>query len=104
MNCNISYNIDNKCIFARPNIENVDDMVEMMNDESIQSMLSTKKRVITKESEMNSAKTSYDSAQSATYQTGGLKPVTIKFDADGNLNNWWTAEDYKKFEEKTNRL
>lgn len=37
-----------KCIFARPNIENVDDMVEMMNDESIQSMLSTKKRVITK--------------------------------------------------------
>ncbi len=22
-----------KCIFARPNIENVDDMVEMMNDE-----------------------------------------------------------------------
>lgn len=41
-----------KCIFARPNIENVDDMVEMMNDESIQSMLSTKKRVITKESEI----------------------------------------------------
>ena len=38
-----------KCIFARPKIENVDDMVEMMNDESIQSMLSTKKRVITKE-------------------------------------------------------
>lgn len=41
-----------KYIFARPNIENVDDMVEMMNDESIQSMLSTKKRVITKESEI----------------------------------------------------
>lgn len=27
-----------------------------------------------------------------------------KFDADGNLNNWWTAEDYKKFEEKTNKF
>jgi putative endopeptidase len=27
-----------------------------------------------------------------------------KFDADGNLNNWWTAEDYKKFEDKTNKF
>lgn len=27
-----------------------------------------------------------------------------KFDADGNLNSWWTAEDYKKFEEKTNKF
>lgn len=27
-----------------------------------------------------------------------------KFDADGNLNNWWTEEDYKKFEEKTNKV
>lgn len=41
-----------RCIFARPNVDNVDDMVEMMNDESIQSMLSTKKRVITKDSEI----------------------------------------------------
>ena len=41
-----------KCIFARPNINNVDDMVEMMNDEEIQSMLSTKKRTFTKKMEI----------------------------------------------------
>lgn len=49
----------------------------------------------TKESEMNSAKTSYDSAQSATYQTGGLKPVTIKFDADGNPTASLNENNYK---------
>lgn len=27
-----------------------------------------------------------------------------KFDADGNLNNWWTAEDYAKFQEKTKKV
>lgn len=27
-----------------------------------------------------------------------------KFDGDGNLNSWWTEEDYKKFEEKTNKV
>ncbi|WP_026888600.1 M13 family metallopeptidase [Clostridium beijerinckii] len=27
-----------------------------------------------------------------------------KFDADGNLNNWWSTDDYKKFEEKTNKV
>lgn len=27
-----------------------------------------------------------------------------QFDADGNFNNWWTDEDYKKFEEKTNKV
>jgi len=27
-----------------------------------------------------------------------------KFDADGNLNNWWTEDDYTKFEEKTNKV
>lgn len=42
-----------KCIFARPNINNVDDMVEMMNDEEIQSMLSTKKRTFTRKMEMD---------------------------------------------------
>lgn len=42
-----------KCIFARPNINNVDDMLEMMNDEEIQFMLSTKKRTFTREMEMD---------------------------------------------------
>ena len=41
-----------KCIFIRPNMNNVDDMVEMMNNEKITSMLSTKKRVITREMEI----------------------------------------------------
>jgi len=27
-----------------------------------------------------------------------------KFDCDGNLNSWWTEDDYKKFEEKTNKV
>ena len=41
-----------KVIFTRPNVKNVDDMVEMINNESISSMLSTKKRVITREMEI----------------------------------------------------
>lgn len=41
-----------KCVFTRPRIENVDDMVEMMNNEIISSMLSAKKRIITREAEL----------------------------------------------------
>ena len=41
-----------KVAFTKPSLQNVDDMVEMMNDESISSMLSTKKRIITKEMEI----------------------------------------------------
>ena len=41
-----------KCVFTRPRIENVDDMVEMMNSEKISSMLSAKKRIITREAEL----------------------------------------------------
>jgi ribosomal-protein-alanine N-acetyltransferase len=41
-----------KCIFTKPNIKNVDDMVEMMNNEKISQMLSLKKRVITREMEI----------------------------------------------------
>lgn len=41
-----------KCIFTKPNVNNVDDMVEMMNNEKIASMLSTKKRVYTREMEI----------------------------------------------------
>lgn len=42
-----------KVIFARPNIDYVDEMVEMMNNEKIASMLSSKNRVITKEMEID---------------------------------------------------
>ena len=31
-----------------------------------------------------------------------LDDMGSKFDADGNLNNWWTDADRKKFEEKIN--
>ena len=27
-----------------------------------------------------------------------------KFDSDGNLSNWWTAQDYEKFKEKTQKV
>lgn len=27
-----------------------------------------------------------------------------KYDADGNFKNWWTAEDYKEFEDKTQKV
>ncbi|MCE5219872.1 MAG: M13 family metallopeptidase [Clostridium sp.] len=30
--------------------------------------------------------------------------IGAKFDADGNLNNWWTQDDYNKFEEKTKKV
>ena len=42
-----------KCIFARPNMNNVDDMVEMMNNEKIASMLFTNKKEITREMEID---------------------------------------------------
>ena len=41
-----------KCIFTRPNMDNVDDMVEMMNNEEIASMISKNIRVITREMEI----------------------------------------------------
>ena len=34
-----------KCVFTRPRIENVDQMVQMMNNENIASMLSAKRRI-----------------------------------------------------------
>ena len=41
-----------KIFFTKPDLKNVDDMVEMMNNDRISSMLSTKKRVITREQEI----------------------------------------------------
>ena len=41
-----------KCIFTKPNLKDVDAMVEMMNNDKISSMLSTEKRVITREKEI----------------------------------------------------
>lgn len=33
-----------------------------------------------------------------------LDDMGAMYDGDGNLNEWWNPEDYKKFEEKTNRV
>lgn len=33
--------------------------------------------------------------------THGFDDQGAQFDADGNMNMWWTEEDYKKFQEKT---
>ena len=41
-----------RLIYIRPDVEYVDKMVEMMNNEKISSMLSTKKRVITRDMEL----------------------------------------------------
>jgi RimJ/RimL family protein N-acetyltransferase/ADP-ribose pyrophosphatase YjhB (NUDIX family) len=41
-----------KCVFTRLNVDNADDMVEMMNNEKISSMLSVRKRTITREAEI----------------------------------------------------
>lgn len=58
----------------------------------------------------------YDKNQSASQNYGGIGSVIAheishafdtngaKHDAIGNLFNWWTTEDYKKFEEKTKAL
>lgn len=49
-----------KCIFTRPNMENVDDMVQMMNDDDIQSMLFNEKKVFTKKMEIDWVKSHQD--------------------------------------------
>src|SRR5579872_6772211 len=36
--------------------------------------------------------------------THGFDDEGRKFDAQGNLRDWWTAEDAKKFDEKTSCL
>lgn len=40
-------------MFTRPNIKYVDEMVEMMNNDKIQSMLFNEKKVFTKEMEID---------------------------------------------------
>ena len=58
----------------------------------------------------------YDPSASKEKNLGGIGTVIgheishafdntgAKFDADGNLNNWWTQEDYSKFQEKTKKV
>jgi len=36
--------------------------------------------------------------------THGFDDEGSKFDAYGNLNNWWTKNDFKKYEEKTKKI
>lgn len=58
----------------------------------------------------------YDKNASKEHNLGGIGTVIgheishafdnngAKFDGDGNLNSWWSEEDYNKFEEKTNEV
>lgn len=58
----------------------------------------------------------YDPSASKEKNLGGIGTIIgheishafdntgAKFDADGNLNNWWTQEDYSKFQEKTKKV
>ena len=64
-----------KCIFARPNINNVDDMVEMMNDEEIQSMLSTKKRTFTREMEIEWVNSHQEDSTFSVYDVETLEYI-----------------------------
>ena len=36
--------------------------------------------------------------------THGFDDEGSKYDANGNLNNWWTQNDFKKYKEKTNQI
>lgn len=36
--------------------------------------------------------------------THSFDPTGAKFDEKGNMNEWWKQEDYKKFQEKTNKV
>ena len=36
--------------------------------------------------------------------THGFDDQGSKYDGNGNLTNWWTAEDYKRFEAKTKKI
>lgn len=64
-----------KCIFTKPDLKNVDDMVEMMNNDRISSMLSTKKRVITREQEIEWINKHQDDNTFSVYDKETLKYI-----------------------------
>ena len=64
-----------KCIFTKPNLENVDDMVEMMNNEKISSMLSTKKRTFTKDKEIEWINSHQDDRTFSVYDSESLEYI-----------------------------
>ena len=64
-----------KCIFTRPSINNVDDMVEMINDEEIQSMLSTKKRTFTRGMEIDWVNSHHEDSIFSVYDTETLEYI-----------------------------
>ena len=62
-----------KCVFTRPRIENVDQMVQMMNNENIASMLSAKRRIITRESELEWIQAHQDDLTFSAYDRESLE-------------------------------
>ena len=64
-----------KCIFARPREENVDDMVEMMNDKDIASMLFSKEKVFTREMEIDWVKKHQADCSFSVYDSTSLEYI-----------------------------
>ena len=64
-----------KCVFAKPNINNVDDMVEMMNNENISSMLFNEKKVFTREREIEWVNKHQDDANFSVYDKETLEYI-----------------------------
>ena len=64
-----------KCLFTRVNFDNVDDMVEMMNNDRITSMLSTKKKIVTKEMEVEWIKEHQNDYSFSVYEIKTLEYI-----------------------------
>ncbi|MCR5482912.1 MAG: GNAT family N-acetyltransferase [Bacilli bacterium] len=61
-----------KCIFTNPNLDNINEMLEMMNDPEIQSMLTTHPRTYTYEDEVSWIKSNQDKDCFSTYDANTL--------------------------------
>lgn len=64
-----------RCIFTKLDINQVDAMVEMMNNDKIRAMLSTKKKVITKEMEIEWINANQDSNNFSVFDADTLEYI-----------------------------
>ena len=64
-----------KCIFTRPNMANLDDMVEMMNDEEIVSMISLNPKPISREMEIEWINNNQEGYVFSAYDINSLKYI-----------------------------
>lgn len=64
-----------KCVFTKPDATDVDAMVEMMNNDRITSMLFTRKRVITREMEMEWINAHQEDSNFSAYDSETLEYI-----------------------------